>query len=155
MTDDVTRERGVNRVVMAVRDLEAGRAFYEKLLGCTFQPGNDEEAAGFGVQMLFSWDGGIELIAPIEGKDSHIAKILDERGEGLIGVVWAVADADASKAAGEELGVGSFFTLDYSQDQIDRDLQGRFRRYYEHFMSGADTPLGTASVLVGEFDRPT
>jgi methylmalonyl-CoA/ethylmalonyl-CoA epimerase len=152
--ETVTRQRGVNRVVMAVRDIEAGRAFYERLLGCTFHHGNDEEAAQFGVRMLFSWDGGVELVAPIEGADSYIEAIIEEKGEGLIGVVWAVADADASKAAAQELGVGSFFTLDYSQEQIDENLQGRFRRYYEHFLSGGGSPLGTASVLVGEFDLP-
>lgn len=148
------RQRGVNRVVMAVRDLDEGRAFYEKLLGCTFDHANDEEAATFGVKVLFSWDGGVELIAPIPGADSHIEKILDEQGEGMVGVVWAVADADASKEAADELGAGSFFTLDYSQDQIDRDLQGRFTRYYEHFLSGVGTPLGTGTVLIGEFDLP-
>jgi methylmalonyl-CoA/ethylmalonyl-CoA epimerase len=152
--ETVTRQRGVNRVVMAVRDIDAGRAFYERLLGCTFHHGNDEEAAQFGVRMLFSWDGGVELVAPIEGADSYIETIIEEKGEGLIGVVWAVADADASKTAAQELGVGSFFTLDYSQEQIDENLQGRFRRYYEHFLSGGGSPLGTASALVGEFDLP-
>ena len=43
------KQQGVNRVVMAVRDLEAGRAFYEELLGCTFHSANDEEASAFGV----------------------------------------------------------------------------------------------------------
>ena len=155
VSPQVTRQQGVNRVVMAVRDLDAGRAFYEKLLGCTFHHGNDDEAAQFGVRMLFSWDGGVELVAPIEGHDSFVEKIIDEKGEGLIGVVWAVPDADASKAAAEDLGVSSFFTLDYSQEQIDENLQGRFCRYYEHFLGGAGTPLGSASVLVGEFDLPT
>ena len=154
MSENTTRQRGVNRVVMAVRDLDAGRAFYEKLLGCTFHPGNDEEAASFGVRMAFSWDAGIELVAPIAGRDSYVESILDERGEGIIGVVWAVADADAAKEAGAELGVTTFHTLDYSREQIDRDLQGRFHRYYEHFMAGPKTPLGNASVLVGEFDLP-
>ena len=148
------RQQGINRVVMAVRDIEAGREFYEKLLGCEFHPGNDEEAAAFGVKMLFSWDGGIELVAPIEGRGSYIEKILDERGEGIVGVVWAVADADASKSAGEELGVSTYYTLDYSQSEIDQNLQGHFTRYYEHFMNGRGTPLGNASVLVGEFDLP-
>ncbi len=147
-----TRQRGVNRVVMAVRDLDAGRSFYERLLGCTFHHGDDEEAARFGVRVLFSWDGGVELVAPIVGADSYIEAIIAEKGEGLIGVVWAVDDADAAKAAAEEMGVGSFFTLDYSRAQIDEHLQGRFRRYYEHFLAGGDSPLGTASVLVGEFD---
>ena len=148
-----TRQQGVNRVVMAVRDLEAGRAFYEQLLGCTFHSADDEEAAAFGVRILMSWDGGIELVAPIEGRDSHIETILETKGEGLIGVVWAVLDADASKAAAEELGVPSFFTLDYDQAQIDTKLQGRFTRYYEHFLMPSG-PLGEAQVLVGEFDEP-
>ena len=151
-SETVTRQRGVNRVVMAVRDIDAGRAFYEELLGCTFHHGNDEQAAQFGVRVLFSWDGGVELVAPIEGADSYIEKIIDESGEGLIGVVWAVDDADASKAAAEKHGVDCFFTLDYSPEQIDHDLQGRFGRYYVHFLAGAGSPLGTASVLVGEFD---
>lgn len=140
-------------MVMAVRDLEAGRAFYEQLLGCTFHSADDEEAAAFGVRILMSWDGGIELVAPIEGRDSHIETILETKGEGLIGVVWAVLDADASKAAAEELGVPSFFTLDYDQAQIDTKLQGRFTRYYEHFLMPSG-PLGEAQVLVGEFDEP-
>lgn len=154
MSDESKRQRGVNRVVMAVHDIDAGREFYERLLGCTFHHGNDEEAASFGVRMLFSWDAGIELVAPIPGKDSYVEGILAEKGEGIIGVVWAVADADASKAAGADLGVNTFHTLDYSQDEIDANLQGRFRRYYEHFMAGPKSPLGNASVLVGEFDLP-
>ncbi len=147
------RERGVNRVVMAVRDLEAGRAHFESLLGCTFQHADDDEAARFGVQILMSWDGGIELVAPIEGRDSHVQKILDERGEGLIGVVWAVADADASRNAAAALGHPSIFTIDYDQAKIDAALQGRFSRYYEHVIAPGG-PLGDMQVLIGEFDSP-
>ncbi len=148
------RQRGVNRVVIAVRDIEAGEAFFRELLDCTFHSANDEEAAAFGVRLRFSWDAGIELVAPIPGTDSHVEKIIDERGEGLIGVVWAVDDADAAKAAGAGLGVSTFHTLDYSSEEIDDHLQGRFGRYYQHFMSGPGTPLGDATVLVGEYDLP-
>ena len=147
------KQQGVNRVVMAVRNLEAGRAFYEELLDCTFHSANDEEASAFGVQVLMSWDGGIELVAPIEGAGSHVDAILDAKGEGLIGVVWAVADADRAKEAAERLGVPSFFTLDYDQDQIDANLQGRFTKYYQHFLTPSG-PLGDAQVLVGEFETP-
>ncbi|MEM9201093.1 MAG: VOC family protein [Actinomycetota bacterium] len=145
------KQQGVNRVVMAVRDIDAGRAFYEELLGCTFHPANDEDAAAFGVRVLMSWDGGIELVAPIEGAGSHVEKILDEKGEGLIGVVWAVPDADASRAAAERLGVPSVFTLTYDQAQIDANLQGRFTTYHQHFLLPSG-PLGDAQVLVGEFE---
>lgn len=140
---------------MAVRDLDEGRAFYEDLLGCTFHSVDDEQAAAFGVRTVFSWDGGVELVAPISGADSHLDRILEERGEGLIGVVWAVADADAAKAAAAAHGVSAYWTLDYDQGEIDEKLQGRFSRYYEHFLTAAG-PLGsTPTVLVGEFDPPT
>ncbi|MEM7235764.1 MAG: hypothetical protein AAF517_26580 [Planctomycetota bacterium] len=32
------------------------------------------------------------------------------------------------------------------------NLQGRFTRYYQHFLAGPGTPLGAATVLVGEYD---
>ncbi len=150
--DTEGRQQGVNRVVMAVRDLDAGRAFYEEFLGCTFHPADDAEAAMWGIRILMSWDGGVELVAPIPGADSHIEKHLAEHGEGLVGVVWAVRDADASKQAAASHGLSSFFTIDYDQDQIDQKLQGRFSRYYEHFVAPGD-PLGNMQVLVGEFDE--
>ncbi len=149
-----SRQRGINRVIMAVWDLESGRRFYEKFLGATFHHANREEAATFGVEIVMSWDGGVELVAPIEGRDSHIRSWLEEHGEGVVGVVFAVADADASRDAALETGVGSFHTLDYDQSQIDEHLQGRFSRYYEHFLMSAG-PLGSGTYLVGEFDQPT
>lgn len=150
----MTREQGVNRVVMAVRDLDDGRAFYEELLGCTFHSVDDEQAAAFGVRTVFSWDGGVELVAPIPGADSYLEQIIEERGEGLIGVVWAVADADRAKQVAEARGISAYWSLDYGQSEIDEKLQGRFTRYYEHFLAPAG-PLGsTPTVLVGEFDSP-
>jgi len=138
---------------MAVEDLDAGRKFYEKLLGATFHPANDAEAETFGVRILMSWDAGIELVAPMEGRDSHIRAWLDEHGEGFAGVVFAVADADKGRDAATELGLSCFYTLDYSTQQIDEHLQGRFSRYYEHFLTPGG-PLGRGTVLLGEFDAP-
>ncbi|MEM8708443.1 MAG: VOC family protein [Actinomycetota bacterium] len=147
------KQQGVNRVVMAVQDIDVGRAFYEELLDCTFHPANEEDAAAFGVKVLMSWDGGIELVAPIEGAGSHVEQILAAKGEGLIGVVWAVPDADKAKEAAERLGVPAVFTLSYDQDQIDANLQGRFTTYHQHFLMPSG-PLGDAQVLVGDFETP-
>jgi len=136
---------------MAVEDLDSGREFYEKLLGATFHAANDAEAEAFGVRILMSWDAGIELVSPIKGRDSHIRTWIDKHGEGFAGLVFAVADADSCRDAANDLGLACFYTLDYSQDDIRDHLQGRFSRYYEHFlMSGG--PLGRGTVLVGEFD---
>ncbi len=148
------RQRGVNRIVMAVEDLDAGRMFYEKMLGATFHPANEAEAETFGVRILMSWDAGIELVAPIEGRDSHIRTWLDAHGEGFAGVVFAVEDADSCRDAAADLGLTCFHTLDYSRDEIDSNLQGRFTRYYEHFLLPGG-PMGRGTFLVGEFDSPT
>ena len=57
------KQRGINRVTMAVWDLEEGKAFYSKLLGATFHPVHDEDAAAHGVVCAIAWDAGIELVA--------------------------------------------------------------------------------------------
>lgn len=144
------KQRGINRVVMAVWDFDAGKTYFEKLLGACFAPENDDgEAAAFGVRVAMAWDAGVELVSPIPGVDSPIRAEMEANGEGLKGVVFAVDDADASMAAGEELGLSSYYFLDYSQAQIDRKCQGRFTRYKEHFVA-VQPPL-SGTVLLGEF----
>ena len=85
------KQRGVNRVVMAHWDFEAAKTFYEDVMGATFEKENDDgEAAKFGVRVAMAWDAGIELVAPLDGVDSAVRAQLEERGEGLAGVVFAV-----------------------------------------------------------------
>ena len=144
------KQLGINRVVVAVWDFDAGKAFYEKLLGATFAPENDDgEAAAFGVRVAMAWDAGVELVSPLPGVDSPIRADLEATGEGLKGVVFAVEDADASMAAARELGMGEYYFLDYTSEQIDRKCQGRFDRYKEYFVAARAPMSGT--VLLGEF----
>lgn len=143
------KQRGVNRVSMAVWDLEKGKEFYERVLGATFERVNDADAEAFGVQCLIAWDAGVELVAPIEGRESHIRKVLEERGEGLVGVIFAVDDVDGSRDAAVAADVPVIADLDYTQEQIDAHLQGRFTKYKEYFF-GKGAPLG-GGVVIGEF----
>jgi len=145
------KQRGVNRVTIAVWDLEKGRAFYERLLGARFEPVNEEDAAKFGVRCMISWNAGVELVSPLPGRESRIRTFLEERGEGLAGVIFAVEDADASKAAADSLEVPVHHLLDYTQAEIDTHLQGRFRKYKEYFL-GARAPL-SAGCVIGEFEE--
>ena len=65
------KPKGVNRVVVAVKDLEKAIDIYSKLLGATFY----DVSAGseqFGIKAAISWDAGIELCAPIAGTNSYI-----------------------------------------------------------------------------------
>lgn len=136
------KPEGVNRVTIAVKDLRQGIEVYSSLLGATFHSANSEDAASFGIEVAMSWDAGIELVAPLADRDSHVRKFIEERGEGLMGVVFAVDDVDEAREAAERLGAQVWHTLDYSQELIDRHLQGRFRKYREHMLS----PKGTCGV---------
>ncbi len=141
---------GVNRVTIAVKDLANGKEFYSKLLGATFFDANADDAEKLGIRVAMSWDAGIELISPIPEKDSFVSQIIEKRGEGLIGVVFAVDDVEVAHDAAERLGVGVWYTLDYSQEEIDKHLQGRFTKYKE-YMLDPTTSYGVGPVI-GQFE---
>ena len=130
---------GVNRVTIAVKDLEKGTELYSGLLGATFHGANDEEAAALGVQVAMSWDAGIELVAPLPDRDSIVKQIIDTRGEGLIAVVFLLDDVDQARQAAERRGIAIWHAIEYSQEQIDKHLQGRFRKYKEYMLDPSST----------------
>ena len=144
------KQRGINRIVVAVWDFEQGKRYFEKLLGAEFAPENEDgEAASFGVRVAMAWEAGIELISPITDTESQVRSDMEINGEGIKGIVFAVNDADEAMKNGETLGLGSYYQLDYTQEQIDNKCQGRFTTYKEHFISASD-PLN-ATILLGEF----
>ena len=133
---------GVNRVAIAVKDLQNGINTYSKLLGATFNSANAEDAAKFGIEVAMSWDAGIELVAPLPDSDSHVKNFIEQRGEGLMGVIFAIDDVDDAKDAALELEAQIWHALDYDQNEIDTHLQGRFTKYKEYMLS----PKGTCGV---------
>lgn len=125
---------GVNRVVIVVSDLEKGIELYSKLLGATFLDVS-EEAEILGLRAAISFDAGVELCAPIPGRDSYAERFLSKRGEGLMGVVFAVDDVEDSRGKAEEMGLGvAGLIADYSQEEIDQRLEGRFKKYKEYML---------------------
>ena len=52
-----------------------------------------------GIRVALSWDAGIELVSPMPDKDNFVTKIIEQRGEGLIGVVFAVDDVEVAHDA--------------------------------------------------------
>ncbi len=141
---------GVNRVSIAVKDLEKGIEFYSKLLGATFFNATADDAEKMGIRVALSWDAGIELVAPMPDRDSFVTNIIEQRGEGLIGVVFALDDVEAAHEAAQNLGVGVWYTLDYSQEEIDKHLQGKFTKYKE-YMLDPGTSYGVGPVI-GQFE---
>ena len=143
------KPQGVNRVCIAVKDLETGMDFYGKLLGATFHESTAEEVVTLGIRVAMSWDAGIELVSPMPARESFVSEFIEKRGEGLMSVVFAVDNVDEAYKAAQALGIGVWYTVDYSQEEIDKNLQGRFTKYKE-YMLDPDTSYGVGPVI-GEF----
>jgi len=144
--------RGVNRVIIAVNDLEASKEFYSGVLGATFHQAN-WTGEPFGIEVAISWDAGIELIAPLPGRerDCVIAPFLEHRGEGVMNVVFGVSNGGKAKEHAEAAGVRATHSLDYSQGEIDAHLDGLFSKYEEHILDTAGR-CGF-SVTLAQIDR--
>ncbi len=143
------KPQGVNRVTIAVRDLDSAVAFYSRLLGATFHD-QDKPAQSLGVRCAISWDAGIELVSPLPGRESFVTRLIDRKGEGLIGVVFAVDDVEACRHTAEEMKIRVHPLVDYSPHEIEEYLQNRFRKYKEYTLSAADTH-GVGPVI-GQID---
>jgi catechol 2,3-dioxygenase-like lactoylglutathione lyase family enzyme len=138
---------GINRIVLAVRDLEKAKALYSSMLGATFYDAS-WTGAPLGMEVAISWDAGIEICAPMPGreKDSLISGFLDQHGDGILTIVFGVQDADAVNKRAEQLGIQALHSVDYSQADIDAHLDGLFKKYKEHFMNSAEACGFTAAL---------
>jgi methylmalonyl-CoA/ethylmalonyl-CoA epimerase len=139
------RPRGVNRVTIAVKDLDKGIALYSGLLGATFHD-QSTPAEPYGLRCAISWDAGIELVAPLPGRSSFAEKHIAKHGEGLMGVVFAVDDVDEARQRAEKMGIGVLALIEYDQDQVREYHQDMFKKYKEYMLNPADT-YGVGVVL--------
>ena len=124
--------RGVNRIMVAVRDIEAAKRQYRDLLGATFMNAN-WTGENFGISVSIAWDAGIELCAPLPGRehDSAVSQFLTHRGEGIMCVFFGVDDCDIAMARAAAHGYSCVNSLDFTQEEIDEHLAGLFSRYQE------------------------
>ncbi|MFD0797024.1 methylmalonyl-CoA epimerase [Maribacter chungangensis] len=81
----------IEHIGIAVKDLEASNALYEKLLGVA--PYKEEEVVSEGVKTSFFKSGPnkIELLEST-GTDGPIAKFLEKKGEGVHHIAFEVDD---------------------------------------------------------------
>ncbi|MBN2099577.1 MAG: hypothetical protein JW753_08280 [Dehalococcoidia bacterium] len=138
---------GINRIILAVRDLQKAKALYSKMLGATSHDAS-WTGAPLGMDVAISWEAGIELCAPMQGreKDSMISGFLDQNGDGILSIVFGVQDADAVKEKAEKVCIQALYSVNYSQQEIDDHLDGLFRKYREWFMNSAETCGFTATI---------
>jgi methylmalonyl-CoA/ethylmalonyl-CoA epimerase len=89
----------IDHVGLAVHDLDAAIAFYEKTFGVHVVHQEVNEEQGVREAMLAVGDSGscIQLLAPLT-PESTIARFLDRNGEGIQQVAYGVDDIEATCA---------------------------------------------------------
>lgn len=96
----------IDHVGLAVRDLDAAVAFYERTFGVRKVHEEVNEEQGVREVMLAVGDSGscIQLLAPLRA-DSPIGRFLERSGEGVQQVAYGVDDIDAASARLRAAGV--------------------------------------------------
>lgn len=90
----------VSHIGIAVKDLDAGIAFYQKL-GLTLEAIEEVPSQKVKVAFFPCGDTRIELLAPTT-EDSPIAKFIEKKGEGIQHIAFGVDDLPAALKAMEE-----------------------------------------------------
>ena len=84
--------KDLDRVIIAVKDLEKSKDFFEDLFDIEFDVFEGHE--GLKIRGAYS-ASKLELIEPY-GDDSFLHKYLEKKGEGIMGIVVRVKDIDAA-----------------------------------------------------------
>jgi methylmalonyl-CoA/ethylmalonyl-CoA epimerase len=98
----------LDHVGIAVSDLAAARALYERVLGLEVVHEEVIEDQGVHELLLPAGDAFVQLVAPL-GPDTPVGRFLARRGEGLHHVGYAVADVAGAVA---DLRVGGVEVID-------------------------------------------
>jgi methylmalonyl-CoA/ethylmalonyl-CoA epimerase len=96
--------RGIHHVGVAVDDLDAALATYERLFGARLELRKSVEEQGLEAAVVLVGDGRVELLSPLEA-DTPVGRFLASRGPGLHHVAYAVDDVGATLAALQGEGV--------------------------------------------------
>jgi methylmalonyl-CoA/ethylmalonyl-CoA epimerase len=96
----------IDHIGVAVEDLDAAVALYEKSFEMELAHRETVESQGVEAVLLDVGEGHVELLRPL-GPDTAVGKFLDRKGPGLHHVAYAVEDIDTTleglAAAGIEL----------------------------------------------------
>lgn len=119
----------VDRVSIAVRRLDAARAFFETHFGAEFGEVEDVKVDGYRYVPFTIAGFTLELLEPYR-PDSPIARFLDKRGEGLYQLSFMVDDVDAAAADLKREGLTVLGPRSYDEDVV---LEGcRWKEAFVH-----------------------
>jgi len=98
--------QAIHHVGVAVEDLDAAVATYERLFGGRLEHRERVEGQGVEAASMRLGDSRVELLAAL-GEDTPVGKFLAKRGPGMHHIAYAVPDVGAAlvdlQAAGAEL----------------------------------------------------
>ncbi len=127
----------VGHIGIAVKDIETAQRFYAEVLG--LEVAAHETTGGLRIAFIHAGGTEVELLAPVAGQASGIAKFLETRGEGLHHIAFAVDDVEAALARAKAAGYSLI-------DEKPRDGAAGMKIAFVH-------PKGTSGVLI-EFVQP-
>ncbi len=93
----------ISHIGIAVKDLEAGIAFYQSL-GLELEGIEEVPSQKVRVAFLPCGDTRIELLCPTS-EDSAVAKFIEKKGEGIQHIAFAVDDLPQALAESEAKGI--------------------------------------------------
>ena len=96
--------KGVDHIVVAVKDLDASIGRYETIYGTEVSDRSEATQAGMKMAFFRFGDSYVELVSNL-GNDGPIAKRLEERGEGVHLIAMKVDDLEKTVAELREKGV--------------------------------------------------
>ncbi len=96
--------KSVDRVAIAVRDLDKARDFFENVFGAHFEPQEDIKDMSFRYRPFTVGGFKMELLCPYDSS-SVIARFLENRGEGVHHISFEVDDLDEAIAELKSKGV--------------------------------------------------
>jgi methylmalonyl-CoA/ethylmalonyl-CoA epimerase len=99
------RIKRIHRITLAVRDVDAARATFERLFGAEAAAGATQVPA-FGIRALDLriGDDTLQVAAPLDA-DNPVMRFLERKGEGFYNIALEVDDLDAAVAELGALGV--------------------------------------------------
>ncbi len=132
---------GVDRVMIAVPDIDSTAAQFNELLGIEFsdlmEPTTSTDHGSQPVSNVVS-PTGVELVAP-RSENNEVARFLEEHGPGLYALSIRVADLDEAK---DEL-------ADKGIHPVGRFAHGDFDEAFYH-----PENFGGAMVILAEYEAP-
>jgi len=92
------RIKRIHRITLAVRDVEAARATFERLFSAE-APGGAATVPAFGIRALDLQlgDDTLQLAAPM-GAENPVMRFLERKGEGFYNIALEVEDLDGAVA---------------------------------------------------------